>query len=99
MKAKPRTLADFKSSHDKDVIIPRKIQAAIDTAAKVGPEHYIYESELIAQLGLSQSDFGKYKGQFEKHIVPVDYENGKRLSSAKRAWFPNVKLAAKLRGE
>ena len=96
---KARTVADFKTAHDKDVIIPAKIKATLESAAKIGPEHYLYESELVTMTGISQTDFGRYKGQFEAHVVEIDHEGGRRLSSKKRVWFPDKKLAAKLRGE
>ncbi len=97
-KTTPRTLSDFKSAHDKDVIIPAKIQAAIDSLAKVGPEHHVYEAELVALAGVAQTDFGKYRSQFEKHIVTINHEGG-RARSPKNVYFHDKKLAARLRGE
>ena len=33
----PRTIADFKGAHDPDVIVPRKIRAALEQIAKGWP--------------------------------------------------------------
>ena len=53
-KITPRTIADFKGAHDPDVIVPRKIRAALEQIAKVGAEHYEYEGDLIKLAGISQ---------------------------------------------
>ena len=92
----PRTIADFKGAHDPDVIVPRKIRAALEQIAKVGPEHYEYEGELIKLAGISQGQITKYRGQFDAHMVETPAAHGK---SVKRVYFGNPKVAAKLRGE
>jgi|SRR6185437_6544756 len=96
---KPRTSADFRGSHDKDVVIPNKIRSALAAMAKEGPEHYLYEQEFLKLAGLSTTDLARYRGQFEAHIVVVTHENGKAYGSPKNVWFHNLKLAKELRGE
>lgn len=95
-KTPARTIADFKGAHDPDVIVPRKIRAALEEIAKVGPEHYEYEGDLIKLAGISQGQITKYRSQFEAHMVETPATHGK---SVKRVYFGNPKVAAKIRGE
>lgn len=95
-KTTPRTLADFRDAHDRDVIVPKKMRAALETIAKVGPEHFEYEQDFIKLASISQGEITKYRGQFEAHIVETPAAHGKTV---KRVYFGNPKVAAKLRGE
>jgi len=94
-----RTLADFRAAHDKNVIIPAKIKKALDEMAKQGPQHHEYEADLVRIAGISQSDLAKFREQFAEHIVVVNHQNGKALSSPKNVWFHDVKVARQLREE
>lgn len=94
-----RTLADWGAKHDKDIVIPNKIKAALAAMAKEGPEHFLYEQEFLQLAKISTTDLGKYRGQFADHIVVVTHENGKAYSSPKNVWFHDVRLAKQLRGE
>jgi hypothetical protein len=96
---KGRTLADLRSVHDKDIVIPNKIRAVIAAMAKEGPEHHVYEQELIKLADISVGDLAKYRGDFEDHIFVVTTANGKALPSPKNIWFHDVKVVKKLRGE
>jgi|HubBroStandDraft_1064217.scaffolds.fasta_scaffold1615051_1 hypothetical protein len=96
---KGRTLADFRNAHDKDVVIPNKIQAALRQMSNEGPEHYLYEQELLEKAGVSTTDLAKYRDQFTAHIVVVNNVNGKALASPKNIWFHDPKVVKKLSGE
>lgn len=96
---KARTTADFRNAHDKDVVIPNKIRAALVAMAKEGPEHFVYEQELLELAGISTTDLSKYRDQFTAHIVVVTSQNGKAFASAKNVWFHDPKVAKKLSGE
>lgn len=96
---KGRTLADFRNTHDKDVVIPNKIRVALASMAKDGPEHHLYEQELLELAGISTTDLAKYRDQFTAHIVVVSNVNGKALASPKNIWFHDIKVAKKLSGE
>jgi ribulose bisphosphate carboxylase small subunit len=96
-KPKPRSVADFRASHDRDVIVPTKIRAALEAIQKIGPEHYEYEGDFIKLAGISQVDIGKYREQFQDFIVDAPTGHGK--SQTKRAYFGSTKVAKKLRGE
>lgn len=95
-KTAPRTIADFRDAHDRDVIVPKKMRAALEAIAKVGPEHFEYEQDFIKLASISQGECSKYRVQFEKHIVETPAAHQKTI---KRVYFGNVKVAAKLRGE
>ena len=94
-----RTLADWGAKHDKDVVIPNKIKAALALMAKEGPEHHLYEQEFLQLAKISTTDLSKYRDQFAAHIVVVTHENGKAYSSPKNVWFHDARIAKQLRGE
>lgn len=99
-----RNLSTFRASHDRNVIVPNKIKAALaDMAAKEGPESYAYEGAdpeggvpFIKRAGISQSDVGLFREQFADHVV--DLPNDSR-SRGKRVWFATAKAAKAARGE
>lgn len=105
-KAQPvtRNLSTFRSNHDRNVIVPNKIKAALaDMAAKEGPESYAYESAdpeggvpFVRRAGISQTDLSLFRELFADHIV--DLPNDSR-SRGKRVWFATVKAAKLARGE
>lgn len=90
-KASGRTLADFRAAHDKNVIVPAKIQKALTDMEKESPENWAYEGDFIKRAGISQTDAGMFREQFTDHIVET---SGK---TSKRVWFASVKVAAKVR--
>lgn len=94
-----KTLADFRSKFDRDVVVPGKIKAALDALRKEGPEAWDYEGDFIKRAGISQTDIGLFREQFTKHVV-VAKEVGKSTSGAgRRVWFWDTRVAAKARGE
>jgi hypothetical protein len=95
-KPKARSIADFRAAHDKDIIVPAKIQAALDALLKTGPEHYEYEADFVKLAGISQGEIAAYREQFVDHIVLAPPTHGK---TARRAYFGSAKVAKKLRGE
>lgn len=92
--AKPtaKTLNDFRAAHDKNVIVPTKIRAALKEMLDEGPENWSYESDFIRRAGISQTDIGMFRDHFSDHVVET---SGKH---AKRVWFADAKIAAKVRG-
>ena len=86
-----RTLDDFRAAHDKNVIIPNKIRAALDEMLKEGQENWAYEAEFIRRAGVSQTDMGLFRDQFSDHVVEAKNDRGKRI------WFACVKVAEKVR--
>lgn len=94
--AKARTLAEFRAVHDRNVVIPDKIKAALAELLKIGPEHYEYESEFIKRAAISQSDIGAFREQFADHVLEAKIPG--KGSNARRVWFGDKKVAARLRG-
>lgn len=94
-KSAPKTINDFRAAHDKNVIVPNKIRAALDAILKEGPENWEYEADLIRRAGVSTTDLATFRDQFEDHIVETSAGRGSR---SKRVWFGSTKVAAKVRG-
>lgn len=87
-----KDLSLFRASHDRNVIVPKKINDALtDLAAKEGAEGWEYEGEFMKRAGISQTDIGAFRDQFEKYIVET---KGQR---AKRVWFANPVYATAAR--
>lgn len=94
--AKAKTLADFRTLHDLNVIVPNKIRAAFDAMLKEGPEQWDYESDFIKRAGISQTQLGAFHEQFLEHIIETPGHNGGR--AGRRVWIADIKVAKKLRG-
>lgn len=86
------SLESFRSAYDKNVIVPKKIIDALAGMLKEGAESWCHESELLKRAGISTTDLGAFRAQFEKHIVEV---GGSR--NGKRVWFADPKVADKAR--
>jgi hypothetical protein len=86
---KGRSMAEFRAAHDKSFIVPTKIKTALETIG----EGWAYEGEFVKLAGISATELGVYRGQFEEFIVTLKgTEHGGR-----RAWAGTKALAAKLR--
>lgn len=87
--AKPKKdLSTFRASHDRSVIVPNKIRAALAELEKSeGAEAWEYEAEFIRRAKLSQSDIGTFRDQFTAHVVDTVGNKGKRI------WFAQAKVA------
>lgn len=81
-----RTLADFKRLYDKDVIVPNKLQQALQ---KLSGE-WRYEHEFARMAGVSSADMQTYRHLFDNHHVALKREH-------KLIWCGTVALANKLR--
>ncbi len=87
---KGKTLEDFRSAHDKNYIVPKKIK---DALAKLG-DSWEYEIDFIKLAGVSTTDMVRFREQFEDHIVGVKINGG---SHKKNVWAGTLSLAKKLR--
>jgi hypothetical protein len=92
---KPRTAADFRAAHDKAVIVPNKIRAALVELLKIGPEHFEYDNDFMRLAGVSNIDMAAYRLQFAHYWFDTPGKSGGKGS--KRVWFGNPKVAARLR--
>ena len=80
-----RSITEFKESHDKSYIVPKKIKAAL--AALGGG--WEYEMPFAKLAGVSLGDLSAYRAMFEDHIVMVE--------KSKRAWAGTRLTADKMR--
>jgi hypothetical protein len=93
-----KTLVDLRATHDKNVVIPNRIKAALAALAASGDE-FAYEGDFIAltKPKISTTDFAKFRSQFVDFWAEVsDIGSG---SNSKRVWFPTKKLADKWKVE
>ena len=80
-----RSLSEFRATHDKSFIVPKKIR---DGLAKLG-EGWEYEMNFAKIAGISLSDLAAFRSLFEEHMVVVD--------RTRRAWAGTKATAAKMR--
>lgn len=80
-----RSLAEFRSSHDKAFIIPQKIRAGL---AALG-DGWEYEMAFAKLAGVSLGDLSAFRSIFEAHLVVVE--------RTKRAWAGKASTAEKMR--
>lgn len=88
--AKPakKTLDAFRNVHDRNVTIPAKIKAGLaDLEGKEGAEAWEYEHEFTKRAGIGQADIGKFREQFDEHVVRTNGKNPKNV------WFVSPKTA------
>jgi hypothetical protein len=88
--SKGKTLEEFRSAHDKNYIVPKKIKEAL---AKLG-ESWEYEVDFMKLAGVSTTDLVNFREQFDAHIVAVKI-NGS--SHRRNVWAGTTAFAAKLR--
>lgn len=84
-----RSMSDFQATHDKNIVIPTKIKAAL---AAIG-EEYRYEFEFLKEAGISINDLARFRDQFDGHMVVVRT----RDSKPKNVWFGTTANADKAR--
>lgn len=86
-KAPKKSLDVFRASHDKSIIVPKKIADCFAAMAKAG-DAFEYEGDFVKRAGLSQAELGTFRDQYTAHIVRTSGKN------AKNVWFHDVKTAA-----
>lgn len=86
-----KSLADFRTAHDKSTVVPAKIKAAL---AKLGKDSWEYEPEFAKNCGVSPVDFAAFRDQFAEYVVELPAAQGRR---GKRIWAGAPALAEKMR--
>lgn len=81
-----RSLNEFRETHDKNFIVPKKIKAAL--AALGGG--WEYEMAFAKMAGISLGDLSAYRSMFEEDHVVV-------IGGSKRAWAGTKLAAEKMR--
>lgn len=89
---KVKTLADFRAVHDPNVVVPAKIKATLAAMEKADKTAWEYEGDFLKLSGISTTQLGQFRSQFEGYIVET---TGK---SSKRVWFATVAAANAARG-
>lgn len=94
-KKQEKSLAAFKQIYDPNVRVPSAIRAVLEVMIKEdGLEAWDYETAVAKRAGISTTQMGLFREEFDKHILSVK-EPGR---SEKRVWFADAKVAAKARG-
>lgn len=103
-KAPGRTLASFKAAHDPKIVIPGKIQAALDRMKTEGAETFAYETQdddgiptMVERTGVGAAILAKHRKQFAAHIVLPPRAHGSKRSR-KFVWFGDKTVATEARG-
>lgn len=82
---KARSLAEFKTTFDKDTIVPARIKAGLKSIGAMG---WAYEVEFCRIAGLTATDLGNYRDQFADLVVTI---------KERRAWAGSKAMADKMR--
>lgn len=86
-----KTLADLRAVHDKSVVIPNRIRAAITKMALDGPENWLYEVDFMKLANVGVIDMRDFREAFKDFWAEMPATNGK--STARRVWFATKKAA------
>ena len=89
-KTKGRSIQDFRENHDKSYMVPKRIRDAIEKLE----DSWLYEMEFMKLAGISSTDIGTYRDEFEEFWFSASYSG---RNSAKRIWCGTKALANKLR--
>jgi hypothetical protein len=92
---KSRTGASFAAEHIRANAVPAQIKAMIAKIAKIGKEHWEYESDLNKPpYSMSNKVLAEFRDQFKPYWLVTEVHSGK---SPKIVWFADPKIAAKYR--
>lgn len=83
-----RDLSAFRASHDKNFIVPKKIE---DGLKALGPDKWEYQAEFVTRAQVSVTDLAMFREQFTDFLVEI---SGK---TRKTVWCGSKALAAKLK--
>lgn len=83
-----RDLTAFKDSHDKNTIVPRKIEEALKL---LGPDKWEYQPGFVTLAQVSVTDLAMFREQY------ADYQVEIRAKTRKVVWCGSKALATKLR--
>jgi glycine/D-amino acid oxidase-like deaminating enzyme len=95
MATKAKTIADLRGAHDKKVVNPRKVEAALAAMLREGgKENHEYEADFLKRAGITQHDAADVRRAFLKHVVIATGLNSKKAS--RNVWFADPKTATKV---
>lgn len=95
--APKKTLNDLRALHDRDVLVPNRIRAAIAALAASGNE-WAYEIDFLKLTSppIGSQDISKYRDQFTDFWASMPATNGR--AQIRRVWFVSKKLADAWKG-
>ena len=82
-----RSLDEFRANHDKSFIVPAKIKAALE---KLG-NGWQSELEFAKLAGLSMTDLGSYRAQFDEFVVPISRDGSRRVWAGTKAFAKRMR--------
>lgn len=82
-----RSLEEFRANHDKSFIVPAKIKAALE---KLG-NGWQSELEFAKLAGLSMTDLGAYRAQFDAFVVPISRDGSRRVWAGTKAFASRMR--------
>ena len=83
-----KDITAFKESHDKNTIIPRKIDEGLK---ELGPDKWEYQADFIKICQISVTDLAMFREQYADFSVEI------RAKTRKVVWCGSKALATKLR--
>lgn len=97
VKKSGKTLADLRAIHDKAVVVPNKIRAALAKMAQVSWQEWEYDEDFRKLAGLNPVDLRDYREEFKDFWTELPPTNGKR--DARKVWFATKKAADAWKGQ
>lgn len=83
-----RDISEFRSAHDKNFIVPKKIE---DGLKALGPDKWDYQADFLKLAEVSITDLAMFREQFAEFTVSVGSKTKKTV------WCGSKALATKLR--
>jgi hypothetical protein len=87
-KAAGKDITAFKESHDKNTIVPKKIEEGFKA---LGPDKWEYQADFIKLCQISVTDLALFREQYAGFTVEI------RAKTRKVVWCGSKALATKLR--
>lgn len=84
-----KDITAFKDSHDKNTIVPRKIEEGLKL---LGPDRWEYQAEFVKLCQISPTDLALFREQYADFSIEI------RAKTRKVVWCGSKALATKLRG-
>lgn len=85
-KPKGRSLQEFKSTFDKNTIIPQKIKKALKELGN----GWEYENEFIKRAGINYTDLNMFKSEFEDYFIFLTKQH-------KKIWCGTIEMINQLK--
>jgi len=81
-----KSLSEFRNTYDKATIIPKRIDAALETLG----DGWDFEVSFAKLAGVSLADLGRFRDRYADHVVQLNRDS-------RRAWAGKASVARKMR--